>query len=547
MKGGSNVLKKRWVYSVAALLTLSMMGVAQDSLAASSSNQQPPLIMVPGQGGQFQENFSPFSTSALQGTLGLIYQPLFYFNPSGQTVPLLGQSFVWSDHAKVLTVNLKHNVKWSNGTPMTSTDVVFSFDLLKKFPQLDGSQIWKVISGVRAKGPFQVQFTFQTPNSAYAYYILGTTYIVPQRVWKNVSDPTKSLNLHPMGTGPYILVSFTPEMYQFMANPVYWNGAPKVKRVDFPAYSGNESTTLALVQGKIDWTGLFIPHIDQVYSNRSPYNQYWFSDFGGANMIYTNLQNPLLKQLPVREAISLAINRQKVSQLGEYGYEPPATPTGYALPPAAKAWTDPKLPTQFQYNPARAIKILEQAGFKKNAQGVFVSKNGQPLSFTLDVVSGWTDWDADCSIVASELSSIGIKVQVQQLAFGAYYQNLSTGHFQLGMSWSGSGPTPFYMYQSLFQPNGSGNWDHWNNAVTTKALYNYEHTSNVKKQQQDVYVLEDAMVKSLPYIPLVYGVGWNEYSTKNFVGWPNAANPYAQGSPWVSPSNGIILSQLRPR
>lgn len=536
-----------WKYGLAvSLVAFAAISAGASSFATASSPQQP-LIMVPGQGGQFQENFSPFVGGQLQGTLGLVYQPLFYFNPAGKALPLLGSTFSWSNHSTVLTVNLRKNVLWSNGKPMTSADVVYSFDLLKKYPQLDGSGIWKVINNVKAVGSDKVQFDFIAANSSYEYYILGTTYIVPKSIWQTISDPTKALNFNPIGTGPYLLKSFSPEMYQFVANPKYWGGEPKVQTVDFPAYNGGTSAQLALINKKIDWTGLFIPHINRVYVNRDPKNNhYWFSDFGGANLLYTNLQDPLLKSLAVRQAISLGMNRPLISKLGEYGYEPPATPTGYSLPPAGQAWINPKLPKVFTYNPKKAISILEKAGFTRNAQGIFQTKAGKPLSFTLDVVSGWADWDADCTIIAKELGQIGIQVNVVQLAFGAYYQALSTGHFQLGMSWSGSGPTPFYMYQSLYTPNGPGNWDHWNNPYTTRELNAYEHSANPAKQRQAVYALESAMVYSLPYIPLVYGVGWNEYSTQNFVGWPNAQNPYAQGSPWVAPANGIILSHLRP-
>ncbi len=544
-------MNKKWKYglsiSVIVLIALSAAAVRERTVTTASASQ-PPLIMVPGQNGEFQENFSPYSSGLLQGTLGLIYQPLFYFNPAGTAVPLLGASYAWSNHSTVLTVQLRPHVKWSNGTPMTAADVVYSFDLLQKYPPLDGSGIWKVIDGVKAVGQNAVQFNFKTANTSYAYYILGSTYIVPKSIWQSISNPTKTLNFHPVGTGPFLLSSFTAEMYKFVANPQYWGGKPKVNTVEFPAYTGGQSTTLALLKNKIDWTGLFIPHINRVYVSHNPQtNKYWFSDFGGANMLYTNLQDPILKNLAVRQAISLGINRAQVSKLGEYGYEPPASPTGFELPPAGQSWINPKLPKQLQYNPQKAVSILEHAGYKRNAQGVFETKTGQPLSFTLDIVSGWADWDQDCAIIARELGQIGIQVKVQQMAFGAYYSALSTGHFQLAMSWSASGPNPFYMYQSLFTPGGPGNWDHWNNASTTQELLAYEHSSNPTKQRQAVYALESAMVHSLPYIPLVYGAGWNEYSTKNFVGWPSAQNPYAAGSPWVSPSNGIILSHLQPR
>lgn len=531
-------------------ILFTVAGCGTTSTPSTTAAQNLPLTVIPGLNGAFADNFNPYSASALSGTLGLIYQPLFYFNLVGpQVYGLLGKSYQWSNGNRTLTVTLRPNVKWSNGKPLTVNDVVFSYDILKKFPSLDTNGIWTHLNSVTSKGTNQVVFQFRSPDVPYGNFVLGDVYIVPQSIWSKFSNPAKVTNTKPVGTGPYLVHTFATQAYTYVANPQYWGGEPKVHELKYLDYSSGQSAELALAAGGVDWTDLFFPNIQKVYVSKDPkYNHYWFS-VGGTNMLYPNLKNPILSQLPVRQAISDAINRVKLDKVGEYGYEAPATPTGLVLPPQ-KSWIAPNLPSKyrhFTYSPSKAISILQAAGFKRNAQGIFTAPNGTPLSFTLDVPAGWPDWDADCSLMAHELKKVGINVTVQQLSFGAYYSNITTGHFQLAMSWSGNGATPYYLYQALLQPKNPGNFEQWSNSVTTSALNTYRRTSNPAVQHQAIDTLEKAVAQNLPAIPLIYGATWYEYSTKHFTGWPTAQNPYAQPAPYNYPAEGIVLSHLKPR
>jgi peptide/nickel transport system substrate-binding protein len=530
--------------------TTAQTATASQKTVNAASAKTHPLVVIPGLNGAFADNFNPYSPSALSGTLGLIYQPLFYFNLVGpQVYPLVGKSYKWSNGNRTLTVTLRQGVKWSNGTPVTVKDVVYSFDILKKFPSLDTSGIWTHLQSVSAKGSNQVVFQFHSADVPFGQFVLDDVYIVPKQVWDKYSNPATVTNPNPIGSGPYLLNTFSSQAYTYKANPLYWGGEPKVQQLKYLDYSGNESATLALASGKIDWTDLFFPHIHRVYVNKDPqYNHYWFS-VGGTNMLYPNLKNPLLSNLSVRRAISDAINREQLYKVGEYGYEKPATPTALILPPE-KSWLDPNLPakdTHFTYSPSKAVKLLESAGFKRNSQGIFASPSGTPLSFTIEVPAGWTDWDADCSLMAHDLKKIGIDATVQELSYGAYYSNITTGHYDLAMGGSNAGSTPYYLYQSLLEPKNSGNYEQWSNAATTAALNQYRTSSNPTVQRDAIYTLEKAVAKNLPAIPLIYGATWFEYSTKYFTGWPTAQNPYAQPAPYNYPAEGIVLTHLTPR
>ena len=150
-------------------------------------------------------------------------------------------------------------------------------------------------------------------------------------------------------------------------------------------------------------------------------------------------------------------------------------------------------------------------------------------------------------IISSELRNVGIKVTVQSESKSLYTNNLFKAHqYQLTLSWTDNGPTPFYAYYSMMYPNLPSNSENWNNPTTTRLLNAYLHTSLPSVQHRVMNSLEGIVARDMPSIPLVETPNWYEYSTKNFVGWPNASNPYARGGPATSPSNAVVLTHLKP-
>ncbi|WP_169794089.1 ABC transporter substrate-binding protein, partial [Alicyclobacillus acidiphilus] len=310
------------------------------------------------------DDFNPFSSSAPTGTFGFLYQPLLVLDSlSGKTYPMLGTSAVWSNGNQTMTVELRKGTKWSDGKAFTSADVVFTFDLLKKYPDADLNGVWSKLSSVTAKGNDAVVFQFKQPDVPFAYYVEQTP-IVPKHIWNSLGDPTKVKVTNPISTGPFTLASFSQQNYTFKANPNYWGGEVQVPEIRIDEVEGNDNAELQLASGTIDWAGYFIPNVDKVYASRSPNNKYWFPSTAPI-VLYPNLSNPLLSQLPVREAISLAIDRQELSTKAEDGYVTSASPTGLVLP-SQNSWLDPNLPKQdvsFSYNPKRSIQILESNGY----------------------------------------------------------------------------------------------------------------------------------------------------------------------------------------
>ena len=107
---------------------------------------------------------------------------------------------------------------------------------------------------------------------------------------------------------------------------------PAIKEVDYPSWLDNTPANLSLAAGQAQWGGQYIPNIESFYISKDPAHRHvWFPPVLNVSLI-PNLTNPLLSQLPVRQALALAINRPLVARLGESGYQQPANQTGVIMP-----------------------------------------------------------------------------------------------------------------------------------------------------------------------------------------------------------------------
>ncbi len=559
----SAVFKTKTTTGALFLALLVIFGIVFAACGSSTSKTatKSVLTIVPSPVGDYTQAFSPFALpSATVGTQGMVYETLLMYNQiNGQIKPWLASSYTFSSDAKTLTFTIRQGVKWSDGQAFSANDVAFTFNLLKQYPAADTNSLWSYLQSVTAPSATTVVLTLKQSYSPLLWYAGGQTYIVPQHLWASVGDPTKYTNTNPIGTGPYLLDKFTPQQVSYKKNPSYWQpGKPQVDELNYPAYDGNQSVELDLDRGNLDWVGLFTPKIGQTFVARNPTkNHYWFTS-ANVVMLYMNLDKFPFNQLPIRQAISDALDHEQMSQVGESGYEAVASPTGLILP-GQQSWLDQTYsnltPTSVNTSQANQLMqtAMQAAGYTKGSDGIY-AKAGKKLSFNLNVVTGWTDWVSDCQIIQNNLKAIGIGVNVNAMSQNSYQTAEQSGNYDMSISWSANGPTPFYFYNGLLSskntaPIGqtaSTNWERWSDATTDQLLNQYATTTDPTSQQQAIAGLEKIMVNDVPSIPLLYGAFWYEYSTARFTGWPDASNAYAAPSPYTAPENEYVVEQLKP-
>jgi peptide/nickel transport system substrate-binding protein len=537
------------------LLAVALTAAACGGHKSSSGGSKSAVTISNEQGTTWTCGFNPFNASVSFLSFGTEYEELTYVNglKSGATTPWLASSYAWGTGNKTLTFTIRSGVKWSDGKPFSASDVVYTFQLLKKYPALDLNANWSVLKSVTQNGD-KVVFTFKTAAVPYFYYIAGQTPIVAKHIWSSIKNPTTYKDTHPVGTGPFKMASCSPQVIKYTKNSGYWQpGKPMISTVYYPAFTSNDPANQQLASGKAQWGSQFIPNIHSFYVSKSADNHYWFPPVVNV-AVYINQKDPILSNLAVRKAMAYAIDREKVSKIGEYGYEPASNQTGIVTPTFAD-WLDPALAKQVGYNPEKAVAILQGAGFKKKG-GLFYTPDGKPLSFTMINIGGYSDWVASAQIVQENLKAVGIKVVPENLSSQTYDNDVYTGHYQL--AYDGNqvvGPTPYYELRSFLYSKGSApigktagsDWERYSNPATDKLIEDYAATSDPAKQKAIVKQLEAVMVNEIPVIPVTEGVDWYQYNTKNISGWVTQGNPFARPAAYVNPDWGVMLLHLKPK
>ena len=544
------------------IIASGLLAAACGTSSSSSSNNNNPsgpsgVLTISNESGSLWTcNFNPYNLSDIGYSLGPVYEPLVFVNTlqSAKATPWLATSWKWGNGNKTLTFTIRNGVKWSDGKPMTAADVTFSFNLLKKFKALDVNSVWSVLSSVTQKGADQVVMTFKTPAVTYFYYIGDQIGIVPQHIWSGISDPVKYPDTHPVGTGAFTVSPCTPQNITYKANLHYWQpGEPKLKTVNYPAFTTNDTANTYLANGQAQWGSQFIPSIQKFYVSKSPGYHYWFPPVANVSM-FINLKKPVLNNVAVRQAMAYAINRQRAATIGEYGYQPASNQAGIVTP-TFSSWLDSSQAAGFgnnyAYNPAKAIATLTAAGFKKGSDGI-MAKGGQKLSFSIINNGGFSDWVAAVNVLQANLKAVGIQLTPKNLAAPAYQAALYNGNYELGYGSETGGPTPYYeLRQWLFsgnsapigQPAGS-NWERYSSPATDTLINSYSGTTSAATQHAIVNKLQAVMLKEVPVIPITEQVDWYQYDTGTFTGWVTQGNPYAQPAAYNYPDWGQMLLHL---
>jgi peptide/nickel transport system substrate-binding protein len=509
------------------------------------------------------DNFNPFDgASPIQGmgATGLVYEPLYEFNlanPSVAPYPWLATAYTWGNGGKSITFTIRQGVKWNNGTPFTAADVAFTFNYIKKFASSKTNDI--NLGGLDLTSVTQsgntVTLNFPSPQYMKFEDIAGQA-ILPKSVWSSVTDPATFNDPNPVGTGPYVLGNYTPEGFTMVKNKYYWQPVP-VAKVYFPDYTTNSGAQTALFGGQIDWTGNYIPSLQQDFINKAPTN-HAYEGADSSNALYPNLTQWPTNQLAVRQAIDVALNRQAIDTQGESGLEVPVLNASGITQPAFSAWLAPSLASDnlpATGSASQAASILTKAGYKKDSAGYF-ALNGKEVDVAITTPGSYSDYANDVSLAVNELQAAGIKATFNNVSVNAYNADAQDGSFQLLLRWGSGGITPYNLYDGWLDPSligtGNGNYERLNNPTITSELNKLNSAQTVSQQTADLAPIEQYVAQQLPVIPTTVSAEWCEYSSAHFTGWPTQSNPYQSCQPSGlnnGPGSGTdeyVLLHLKP-
>jgi peptide/nickel transport system substrate-binding protein len=542
---------------VTGLLGTCVAGCGGSSGSGAGSAANGVVTVTTGAASSFQADFNPFSPNDNVATNGMIYEPLYYFDTvdSTQVSPWLATSYTWADGGKSLTFQVRHGVKWTDGQPLTAADVAFTFQKMISSPTPYNNYNLP-ITGAKAAGDYSVTLTFSKAVYSDFYYIAGKVDILPEHIWKSVSDPSTWQNSSPVGSGAFEVSSVTPQVLTMTANPHYYeSGYPKLKTVRFLSYSGNTASNAAIEDGQLDWAGNYIPNIKTNYLAKNPKFQLVNIPLSVAAFV-PNLKSGPTANLAVRQAISDALGRTFISQ-SVYDGEAPATNPEALLTPNFSSIADPKLPSTFSgtANISASASVLKNAGYKMGSNGIFEDSSGAPLKVTIQVISGYTDYVQDVQIAQQQLKQAGIDLEVDSESQQQFTSNQDSGNFELLIDNFGYTPSAYSYYYNLLDstlaPKSGvadtvGNYGGYDNAQVDADLSTIAGTTDKGTENTAFYDIEQHVVNDLPVIPLFEQQNEQEFNGAAVTGFPTKADPYASAAIYMQPDIGWVMMRLAP-
>jgi len=508
------------------------------------------ILTVGRSSSSVQQIFNPYlPTTAYQlGSGGMIYEPLVQVNltKAGDFRPWLATDWTWNDTGTELDLTLRDDVKWTDGEPFTADDVVYSYQLMKDTPALNLDGI--VFDTITADSDTEVSITFAQGSQNFFDKIVSLE-IVPEHIYSAQSDVTSFADEKPVGTGPFILDSFTPESYTLKKNADYWQpGKPAIDGLRFVPYKDNTAVAQAMVQGDVDWCGCYIANVDETFLSKSDdFHILW--SVVGADGLITNNQSFPFNERDLREAASLAIDRQQAADVAN---RPAATWAGGLPLPVFEDAIAPDLADKvYEYDVDKAKKLIEGLGFTMGSDGYY-ERDGQQLAFTITIPQAFTEQVAAAQIIQSNLKEAGFKVDINGVAVEAINGITGNGEFQATIGYPiATQILAINLYDSWMNPKYSQpigtpiptyqNIQRTEDPQIAADFDAYFAATSDEQRDAAMHGLQEAFIEQVPWVVLTYYQSYGGWSEKKATGFPSEDDPYWGGAP--SP---VVALELTP-
>jgi peptide/nickel transport system substrate-binding protein len=411
---------------------LAVMGLAACSSNSGSTGQGNPSA-APQRGGtltfaigSYPQDMNPYSPTADNISIAVFGAWWEFLVRSAQNgtgyQPWLASSYTVSSDNTAYTFHLRQGVKFSDGTPMTASDVLFSLHRAFTDPNSQIAFVGKKLASMTAPDSHTVVIKFTTPWPYLLADLSGfNAAILPKNVVKR--EGYAAFLKHPVGTGPFMWSSSNSGVsITVTRNPYYWQkGKPYLNSIVFHVVSADTARATAVLGGQA--TLAENPPLNQLASLKAnPAVKVYVFPSTLVELVPLNVRKAPLNNEKVREAISLAIDRVGIVRSGLFGYAKPATT--FLVGPPAQTFQNTSMDL-YPFNLARAKELLKQSGV--------------PLPIHLQFgVSQGVAQQAISTIMQADLAKIGIQLSVLQRDFVSNENALDSGNFTMNTTFWGN-------------------------------------------------------------------------------------------------------------
>ncbi len=471
---------RRFIIAWLLLFLLLIGGVLLQTRALSSYYQHP----QPVPGGTYTEgilgsftNANPlYATGTVDAAVAhLVFSGLFTFDNRSQLVADLAQKYELDEHETLYTVHLRHDATWQDGVPLTSADVVFTYQVIQNpDAQSPLARNWQGVV-VQAPDPYTVTFTLPGPLSSFIYSL--TNGIVPKHLLDG--RPMAQLrsvpfnSAHPVGSGPFQWQTIevdgtTPETREerIALTPFknYYRGAPRLGGFIIRSFHDEKRLVNSFSHQELNGVAGLSTFPDSLKNDKA------IKDYSvpltSAVFVFFKTSQPLLQDVNVRKALTLAANTGDVLKSLDY----PAIPVREPLLSGQIGFD--KNFVQPTNDVAQANKILDSIGWMRGSDGLR-RKNGQVLSFHLYSQNS-TEYTSVTQVLQAQWRAIGVDVQVFLQPSSDIQAVLQFHNYDALLYGIAIGPDPdvfAYWHSSQADPRAARlNFSEYRSAIADKSL-----------------------------------------------------------------------------
>ncbi|MBE0528632.1 MAG: ABC transporter substrate-binding protein, partial [Thermoleophilia bacterium] len=394
MMGGRMGRRERARIGLLVLTAITACGLIWgiSTMAGASSSPSPAADKVVLRVGTLQDidSLNPFAgvTVAAYEMFHLNYDMLVGYAPDGEIRPEIADSWESSEDGLTWTFKIHPGITWQDGEALTASDVAFTYNYIIDNELTAYTSSTVNIKNAEAVDDATVVFHLKKPKATMLRLWIP---IVPEHIWSKIpGDKAGTYNSQPpaIGSGPFQTIEVKKGSYiRFAANKDYWKGAPKVDEVILEIYTNQDTMAMDLKSGAIDVAvDLPAPQFDAMQNEpgitAEPALFRYFVEL--AMNVYDSddsQANPVLRDLKFRQAISWAVDKQKIIDTALSGYGS----VGQSIigPFTDYAWTPPPEET-FGYDMERAAQLLDEAGYTdSDGDGTREDKSGKPIELRL--------------------------------------------------------------------------------------------------------------------------------------------------------------------
>ncbi len=431
---------------------------------------------------------------------GLVYSGLVRYNPNWELEGDLAESWEIKDDGKTIIFHLRKGVKWHDGVPFTSADVMFGYKtIIDKNTPTAYAEDYLQVSKAEAPDDYTFVAHYNKPF-APALASWGSLAVLPKHLLESKEINKSELSRHPIGTGPYKFVEWkTGERIMLEANKEYYEGEPWIKRYAFRIVPDTATQFLELKTGSIDMMGLTpIQYAKQTGTKDFKEN---FNTFRYTSNAYTymgyNLQREIFKDVRVRQAIAYAIDRNEIIEGALLGMGKPTTG-----PYKPGTWQyNPNIKT-YDYNPKKARQLLEEAGWKDTNGDGILDKDGKKFEFEIITNQGNDQRKKSAEIIQRKLKDVGISVKIRVLEWASFIKEfINKRNFDATiLGWTISPDPDIYdVWHSSKTKESEFNFITYKNAEVDDLLETGRRSFDKETRKKAYYRIQEILAEEQPY------------------------------------------------